>query len=176
VPLRWVPAGVLGVGVLTLLVLLVVAAHGVYWGAPDDSSGARSSRQEQVLAAAKKCFAQINTYDYRKLDGLAAKDLACSTGKFTADLRQTLNTQILRLAPKLKATQTAQVNRAGIESVNSDGTQVVTVIYGQLAQTNSTTAKKQPRIDVVGAVVTMDKIGNQWLVSKIDTDAGRPLG
>ena len=175
-PLTWIPAGVLALGVLVLLVILVIASHGVYWAKPDDSSGARMARQEQVLAAAKKCFAQINTYDYRKLDGLMAKDLACTTGTFTNDLRTTLNTQIIPLAPKLKATQTAQVNKAGVASVSRSGNQVVTLIYGQLAQTNSTTAKQSPRIDVVGAVVTVDKVGDQWLISKIDTDVGSTLG
>jgi hypothetical protein len=175
-PMTWIPAGVLGLGVLVLLVILVVVSHGVYWAKPDDSAGARMARQEQVLAAAKKCFAQINSYDYRKLDGVLAKDLACTTGTFTNDLRKTLSTQIIPLAPKLKATQTAQVNKAGVTSVSRSGNQVGTVIYGQLAQTNSTTARKSPRIDVVGAVVTMDKVGDLWLVSKIDTDVGNSLG
>jgi hypothetical protein len=175
-PVRWVPAGVLGLAVLALLVILVVAGHGVYWAKPDDSAGAKMARQEQVLAAAKKCFAQINSYDYRKLDGLMTKDLACTTGTFTSDLRKTLDTQIVPLAPKLKATQTAQVNKAGVALVSRSGNQVVTLIYGQLAQTNATTAKQSPRIDVVGAVVTVDKVGDQWLISKIDTDVGNSLG
>ena len=124
-PARWLPAGVLGLAALTLLVLLGVFSHGVYWAKPDNSAGDRAVAQEQVLAAAKKCFVQINSYDYRDLDGLVAKDTACTTGTFTGDLRKALQTQILKLAPTLNARQTAQVNKAGIASVSPDGKQVV---------------------------------------------------
>jgi hypothetical protein len=175
-PLRWIPTGLLGICVLALLVLLVIASHGVYWAKADDSAAARTVRQEEVLASAKKCFAQINTYDYRHLDGLISTDLTCTTGRFSADLRQALQSQILRLAPKAKATQTAQVNKAGIVSVNPAGDQVVLLVYGQLTQSNSSTAKKSPRVDVVGAVVTVDKVGQRWLISKVATDVGNSLG
>ena len=168
----WIPAGVLGVAVLTLLVFLGVASHGVYWAKPNDSASARAVPQEQVLAAVKKCFAQINTYDYRRLDGLVQKDLACTTGTFTNDLRRALQTQILRLAPKVKATQTAQINKAGIASVSPSGDQVVALIYGQLSQSNTQTAKASPRVDVVGAVVTVDNVHGTWLIAKVANDTG----
>ena len=168
----WIPAGVLGVAVVTLLVFLAVLSHGVYWAKPSDSASSRAVPQEQVLAAVKKCFAQVNSYDYRKLDGLVQKDLACTTGAFTTDLRRALQTQVLRLAPKLKATQTAQINRAGIASVSPSGDQVVTLIYGQLSQSNNQTAKTSPRVDVVGAVVTVDNVHGAWLISKVSDDTG----
>ena len=117
-----------------------------------------------MLAAAKKCFVQINSYDYRDLDGLVAKDTACTTGTFTGDLRKALQTPILKLAPTLHARQTAQVNKAGIASISPDGKQVVTLIYGQFSVTNDQTAKKQPRVDVVGAVVTVTDVQGTWRI------------
>jgi hypothetical protein len=173
---RWIPAGILAVAAVVLLALLVVASHGVYWAKPDDSAGARTAKQEQVLAAAKKCFATVNTYDYRKVDGLVAKDLPCTTGKFKTDLKEALQKTIIPQAPKTKAVQSAQVNRAGVISVDSAGTQVVTLIYGQLVVTNSTTAKTTPRTDLFGAVVTMNRVGSDWLISKVGFDAGNGLG
>ena len=110
----------LGVGVVVLLVLVVIASHGVYWAKPDDSAGARDRAQEQVLAAAKKCFAQINTYDYRKLTGLVKQDITCTTGTFTSDLTKALTSRSSRSRRRLKAVQTAQVNRAGIVSVSRE--------------------------------------------------------
>jgi hypothetical protein len=94
------------------------------------------------------------------------------TGTFTADLKKALTSQILPLAPKAKAVQTAQINRAGVVSVSRDGQQWVTLIYGQLSQSNTSTGKSGPRIDIVGAVVTMDRVGGKWLISKVATDAG----
>lgn len=174
--LRWLPAGILAAAAIALLVLLVIASHGVYWAKSGDAASARAAKQEQVLAAAKKCFATVNTYDYRKLTGLVAKDLACTTGGFKTDLQTALQTTILAKAPKLKAVQTAQVNRAGIISVTPDGKQWTTLIYGQLVQSNTTTAKTAPRTDLFGAIVTMDQVGNEYLISKVDFDAGNGLG
>jgi len=175
-PVQWIPAIVLGVAVVVLAVFVVVVSHGVYWAKTDNSAGTRTVHQEEVLAATKKCFAQINSYDYRKLDGLLQKDLACTTGTFTGDLRQAVQKEILRLAPQVKATQTAQVNKAGIASVSPSGNQVVTLIYGQLAQSNTKTAKSSPRLDVVGAVVTVDYVHGRWLIAKVDSDTGNSLG
>jgi Mce-associated membrane protein len=168
--LQWLPAGILAVAVLVLLVLVVVFSHGVYWAKKSDSSGSRAVAQEQVLAAAKKCFVQINSYDYRHLDGLTEQDLACTTGTFTGDLRKALQTQILKYAPKIHARQTAQINYTGIASVSPAGDQVVVLIYGQLNQSNDNTAKKQPRVDIVDAVVTVSRVHGSWLISKVDSD------
>jgi hypothetical protein len=173
---RWLPAGILAAAAIAALVLLVIASHGVYWAKSDDPAGVRAAKQEQVLAAAKKCFATVNTYDYRKLTGLVTKDLACTTGGFKTDLQKALQTTILAKAPKLKAVQTAQVNRAGVISVTPDGKQWTTLIYGQLVQSNATTAKSSPRTDLFGAIVTMDHVGSQYLISKVDFDAGNGLG
>jgi hypothetical protein len=171
---RWLPAGILAAAAIAVLVLLVIASHGVYW-AKSDYSGARAAKQEQVLAAAKQCFATVNTYDYRKLTGLVGKDLACTTGGFKTTLQKALQTTILAKAPKLKAVQTAQVDRAGIVSVTPDGKQWTTLIYGHLTLSNTTTAKSS-RTDLFGAKVTMDQVGSQYLISSVGYDAGNGLG
>jgi hypothetical protein len=165
---------VLAVVVLALAALLVPAARGVYWGT-GDSAAARTTTQQQVLAAAKRCFAVINTYDYRKVDGLIAKDLPCATGTFRSDLRQALEKTIIAQAPAAKAVQTAQVNKAGIVSVSPDGRQWVILIDGQLSVSNVSTGKN-PRIDIAGAVLTLDRVGDRWLVSKVASDVGNGLG
>lgn len=170
-----IAAVLLGIVAAALLAVLAVVSHGVYWAKPSASAGARNAQQEQVLAAAKKCFATINTYDYRKLSGLLAKDLPCTTGAFRNDLRTALQRTIVPAAPKAKAVQTAQVNRAGVVSVSQDGQQWVTLIYGQLVQTNTSTGAT-PRTDLFGAVVTLDRVGGQWLISKVGYDTGNSLG
>jgi hypothetical protein len=42
------------------------------------------------------------------------------------------------------------------------------LILGQLSRSNVSTGRKTPRIDLFGAVVTMDRVGDQWLISKVD--------
>jgi hypothetical protein len=174
--LRWTPAAVLGLAVVALLVLLVAFSDGVYWAKPGNSSAARDKVQEKVLASAKTCFASLNSYDYRTLDASLAAGLKCTTGKFTSDYRTAFKTQITANAPTAKATQAAQVNTAGVASISPDGKQWVVLIYGQLQVSNVSTAKKSPRIDPFGAVVTLDEVASQWLISKVGTDVGSGLG
>ena len=88
----------------------------MYWAKTDDSATARTEQQEQVLAAAKKCFATINTYDYRNLSKLVATDVPCATGKFKSDLREALQEDDHRAGTQGQGQhRPAQVvNRAGV--------------------------------------------------------------
>ena len=114
-PLAWFPAAVLGTAVVLLVGLLIWFSHGGYWGKPASRSQSAPStqQQEQVLAAAKQCFATLNSYDYTKLDQALASGLKCTTGTFTSDYRAAFTESIQKYAPTVHAVQTAQVNKAG---------------------------------------------------------------
>jgi hypothetical protein len=186
-PLAWFPAAVLGVAAVLLLAILVWFSHGGYWDKPAGSTTSQPSAtdQQRVLAAAKTCFATLNTYDYRKLDQAQAAGLACTTGSFTHDYQAAFEAQIQKYAPAAKAVQTAQVNKAGISQVSPTGEQWVVLIYGQLQTNNVSTAKEgSPRVSPVGGVLTMNCVGGsgvscsggKWLVAKVDVDTGTGLG
>lgn len=169
--LLWVPAGVLGAAALVLIVLIAVAAHGVYYAKDGVSSGSRNKFQQEALAAAKTCIASINTYDYRKIPQAEATALACTTGKFTAQLKNVYETSIKVKAPPAKVTQTAQVNQAGIKDVSLDARQVDVLTFGQLTVTDVSTGTT-PQFQPFGAILTMQKVGSQWLVAKVSADVG----
>ena len=186
-PLAWFPAAVLAVSAVLLLGVLVWFSHGGYWDKPDTktTSSPTATEQQRVLAAAKTCFATLNTYDYRTLDQARAAGLACTTGKFTSDYRAAFDAQIEKYAPTTKAAQMAQVNKAGISEISPNGQQWVLLIYGQLQTTNVSTEKEgSPRVSPVGGVLTMDCVGGsglscsggKWLVAKVDVDTGTGLG
>lgn len=168
--LNWAPAAVLSVGALVMAVLIIVFSHGVWWGpdpksVPQDKSAA--AVREQVLAAAKTCVATANTYRYTDLDGYETKALACTTGEFTSQLRDTIDRLIKVNAPRLKSAQTAQINRGGIEAVSDDGRQWTILLFGQLSVTND--QNKQPRTDPFAAQVRMDKVDGKWLIGALTT-------
>jgi hypothetical protein len=168
--LNWAPAAVLTAGALVMAVLLAVFSHGVWWGpdpksVPQDKSAA--AVREQVLAAAKTCVATTNTYKYTDLEGYESKALACTTGEFTSQLRDTIDKVIKVNAPRLKSSQTAQINRGGIEAVTSDGKQWTVLLFGQLSVTN--TENKQPRTDPFAAEVRMNKVDGKWLMGGLTT-------
>lgn len=181
-PLAWFPAAVLGTAAVLLIGILVWFSHGGYWDKPDTASGPKIStpsatEQEQVLAAAKTCFATLNSYDYRELPDALAAGLKCATGTFASDYKLAFQAQIEKLAPQVQAVQTAQVNKAGIVSISPDGKQWVILIYGQLQISNVSTQKSgSPKINPVGGVLTMDHVGDKWLVGKVDVDTGTGLG
>ncbi len=159
--LRWIPAGVAGVAAVVLAATVVWLSHGVWWAkpSPPDLRG-------EVLAAAKTCMPKVGSYDYRSLDASLAQGLACSTGTFRANYERAMKTVVASLAPQTKTIQTVSVTRAGIVSVSPDARQWVVLIYGQQKIQNNTTAKTQPRYDLLSVTVTMNRVGNSWLISQ----------
>ena len=158
--LRWVPAIVLGACAVAMLVLIAVSARGVWYDKPSTSAA-----RDKVLAAAKKCTATANSYSYKTLAADEKRGLACTTGAWTAQYKSALEKIVKPTATKLKATQTVQINAAGVESVSSDAQQWTTIVYGQLTINQSGAT---PRVDPFAAVVRLDKVKSGYLISKID--------
>jgi hypothetical protein len=161
----WLPAIVLGVAALVFAVLIAVTAA----SGTTSHSGQQpnTALREQVLAAAKQCAAQANTYDYRTLAQSEAKAAACTTGAYRTQNQNAFEKVIKKYAPKLHATQSAQINTAGIENVSEDGKTWTVLLFGQLVQTNNTTAK-QGRYDPQAIQVVMKNVGGTWLVSALN--------
>ncbi len=167
---NWAPAGVLIAGAVAMAILMVVFSHGVWWG-PDASrvpAGASANEiRERVLAAAKTCVADTNTYKYTDLDAYETKALSCATGEFAGQLKTTIDTLIKVNAPKSKSSQTARIDKGGIEAVSPDGSQWTVLLYGQLGVTNSTYPKG--RTDPFAAQVVMQRANGGWLIAKLST-------
>ena len=158
--LRWVPAAVLSVCAVAMIVIIAVAAHGVWYAKPSTSG-----QRDKVLAAAKRCTALANTYNYKTLPADEKRGLACTTGTWTTQYKQALTKIVIPSATQLKASQTVQINAAGIESVTGGGKQWTTIIYGQLTINQSGAVA---RMDPFAAIVRLDKVKSTYLVSKID--------
>ncbi|MDQ1753176.1 MAG: hypothetical protein QOE71_4232 [Pseudonocardiales bacterium] len=162
--LRWLPAEVLTAGAVAMAVLMIVFSHGVWWGRPSGNAV-----REEMLAAAKTCVAKTNTYKYTELDKYAATVKQCTTGRLTSQINQTISTVIKKYAPTLKATQTAQISRGGIEAVSPQGKQWTVLLFGQLSVVNTNDPKG--RTDPFGAQVQMEKVNGKWLMSGLKTIA-----
>jgi hypothetical protein len=162
--LRWLPAGVLTAGAIAVAVLMLVFSHGVWWGkTPSDTV------REQMLAAAKTCVAETNTYKYNALDKYDAAVGECTTGRLTPQIRKTITTVIKKYAPTLKATQTASISRGAIEAVSPHGKQWTVLVFGQLSVVNTNDPKG--RTDPFAAQVQMEKVHGKWLMSGLKTVA-----
>lgn len=164
---RWIPAIVLGV--LAYLIIggtnayaLTALKHKPVPGGPNQSL------RQQVLAAAKTCTARILSYDYRSLDASEKAGQACSTGQLKSDYTQLMETTVKQIAPQNNVVQVFQVENAGIGKVSPDGKQWVVLVFGQ-QQITSKTATAGPRLDISNAVVTLNQVNGQWLISNMTT-------
>ena len=167
--LNWAPAAVLGVGALAMALVLLFFSHSVWWGPDPKDVPAQNSAavvRQHVLAAAKTCVAAANSYEYTDLDGYESRALACTTGDFTAQLQGTIEQFVKVQAPNLKARQTAQITRGGIEAITPDGNQWTILLFGQLNVQNTNFPKG--RTDPFAAQVRMDKVNGKWLISALN--------
>ncbi len=161
--LRWLPGALLSAGAIAMAVLLVVFSHGVWWAQPSSAAV-----RDRVLAAAKTCMTAINTYKYTDMDAYERKALACTTGAFTADLRQAIESIVKVRAPQLKASQTISVHDVGIESVS--GSHWTVLVFAQV-DLKSTTYPKGSQTPYA-AEVDLEKVGGTWLLSRETTLGG----
>ena len=157
--LRWAPAIVLGACAIAMAVVLAVSSHGVWWATPS----AQKTR-DQVLAAAKQCTALTNTYAWNTIPADEKRGKACTTGAQSQRYVSAMENIVKPTAPKLHASQTVQVNTAGMESISSSGSQWTVVIFGQttIRQTGASA-----RVDPFSTVVRMDHVHGKWLISSI---------
>ncbi|HZC72510.1 MAG TPA: hypothetical protein VE442_17570, partial [Jatrophihabitans sp.] len=166
--LRWAPAGILSAGVVAMAVVLIVFSNGVWWARP-----AGNTIRQEVLAAAKTCLAAQNTYKYTDLDAYEQRALGCTTGHLHTALHDAIETLVKKKAPKLHASQTAQINRAGIVSISSDGRRWTILVFAQLGVVNTNFPKG--RVDPFAARVIMEKVGDRWLATEVD-EVSTPVG
>lgn len=165
--LRWLPALVLTLAALAMAAFFAVESHGVWWARPS-----ANAVRDQVLAAAKTCVVAANSYSYQDFDTAEQKGAACTTGPQTQRYRNAMN-QLKPKATKLKATQVAQVNAAGVAQISQDGSQWTVLVFGQLS-VHATQTGPKGRIDPFGAVVRMDHVDGEWLMSSIEPISSQP--
>ena len=126
----------------------------------------RAAAEQSVLGPAKTAAARILSYDYRHIEQDATQASAVLTGVFRGQYEAVMRQQIVPQAPKQHAVVQAEVLGAGVTSVSPDGAQAVVLIFAN--QTVSNTSTPRPRVDQVRVRLTLDRVGEGWLVSKVD--------
>lgn len=165
--LRWLPALVLTLAALAMAAFFAIESHGVWWARPSSNAV-----RDEVLAAAKTCVVAANSYSYKDFATAERKGAACTTGPQTKRYEDAM-ASLRAKATKLKATQVAQVNAAGVAQISQDGGQWTLLVFGQLS-VHATQTGPKGRIDPFGAVVRMDHVGGKWLMSSIEPISSQP--
>jgi Mce-associated membrane protein len=158
----WTPPGWLIVAVGLVAAVVVGACTVLVSTQPSDASVADATRQAQ--AAAERAIVPVLSYNAAHL----AEDQQTADGYLTADYRKKydqLFEVIKQNAPRTKTVVTAQVVASGIVRSGDDRVSVLVFV-------NRPTTNKQVKTPVVykdQVTVTMQKVGNDWLIDDLVT-------
>jgi Mce-associated membrane protein len=115
-----------------------------------------------AVEAAKSYAVEFGSYDYRHLDADFAKVAAHLTPEFKKSYIESSS----RLKPaiaQVKGVAVGTVRAAGL--VSATATTAVVAVF--LDQKVTTSQSKTPRIDRNRLLVTMERSGSTWLISKL---------
>jgi Mce-associated membrane protein len=158
----WVVPGWLLVAVAAIAALVVGACAVVASTAPSDASIADATREAQ--SSAERAIVPILSYDAAHLD----EDQRAAEGFMTAEYRQEyakLFEVIKANAPETGTKVSAEVVASGI--VRSGDDRVAVLVFVNRPTTNK--QLKEPVVYKDQVTVTMQKVGDEWLVDDLVT-------
>lgn len=154
----------LNVGLSVLLMFAVAASVLLGWKLHDRDAVVRADvAGGQALAVAKQYAVTLTSIDADHFDQDVAAVQAGATGDFKnmfADAAKKLEPDVLQG----KGASKGQVVAASVQSATP--TQVVVMLFVDQAITNVT--NPTPRVDRSRMTMTLDKVGDTWLASKVD--------
>lgn len=154
----WVLAG------LAAVVLLVAGAAGVvYATVPSDRSVEDAT--SEARAAAERAIVPILSYDAAALDDSKAAAEAYLTGSYREEYDKLFDGVIATNAPSTGTTVQAELVRSGVARADADRVQVFLLVD----QTRTNKADEKPVVFQNWVTVTMERVGDDWLVSGMDT-------
>jgi Mce-associated membrane protein len=163
---RWI-RGCLARWRLIVATVLVVTAMGVAAGLffilylPDQRVG--DAAKHRAIQTASDGAVAVLSYAPDHLDRDFAKAKSYLTGDFLAYYNK-FSEQIAAMAQQKHVTQTAQVIRAAVSELHPDSAEVLVFIN----QTATSKEKPEPQTTANSARVTLTKVKNSWLISKLD--------
>jgi Mce-associated membrane protein len=155
----------LWVALVLLLVIVGLTAATVFFATRSAKDSSTKARDEAV-AAAKTYASYVMSYNYKSIDDDKARTLPHLTGQFRDDYSKSIDEVIKPQAPAQKAVVEGTVDSAGLESVSPNGKQITCLVVGSQKVTNISLT--EPRTDPVRLRVTLDRVGKEWKISKLD--------
>lgn len=159
----WRPSGRLLIA--TAVVTLAVLAATIYFATqPSDTAIANSTREAQ--SAAERAVVPILSYDYQDLEG----DQAEAQSFMTSDYREDYDKLFEVLKQNAPATETVvetEVIASSIVRSASETDRVEILLFVNRPTTNK--ANKEPLVYKDQVTVTMEKVGEDWLVDSLKT-------
>jgi Mce-associated membrane protein len=157
---RWLRRVVVGTGIA--LFITAVALAGFFgWQLKQDRDTDAAARA--ALDVARTYAVTLTSVDNGKIDENFAQVIDGATGEFK-DMYSQSAAQLRQLLIDNKAVSHGTVVDAGIKSATKDKVEVLIFVD----QSISNSVNPEPRIDRSRVTITMERIDNRWLASKVD--------
>lgn len=127
-------------------------------------SQAQERAERAAASQARTSVEQMLSYSYKTIDGQAAQIEGLLTGPFKAEFTAAMNKDIKPLAVKNQTVVSARVSDIGVMRASGDTVTVLAFVN----QARVGTDQKQPVVDQNRVIATMTKVGQRWLVSRVD--------
>jgi Mce-associated membrane protein len=141
-----------------------LAALGVVLGVSLRDPGAQVRTDRAAASQARTSIEQLLSYNYKTIDAQQAQVERLLTGSFKGEFTQAMDKDIKPLAVKNQTVVQAKVSDIGVMS--SSATTVKVLAFVNQARVGADT--KDPVVDQNRVMATMTKVGDRWLVSKVD--------
>jgi Mce-associated membrane protein len=159
---RAVPGWLL-VGLAVAVLFVAAAAAIVTVTVPSDQAVADATTEAR--SAAERAVVPILSYDAAHLDESKAAAEAYLTGGYRKEYDKLFDGVIAPNAPSTATRVTAKLVRSGVARADSDRVQVFLLVD----QTRTNKSDRQPVVYKNWVTVTMERVGDDWLVSGMDT-------
>lgn len=144
-----------------VVVCLAVAAVMLGLRAADDTR--REAQRAAAVQAARQEMVNLMTVDYRTVDSAIARILQGATGSFKDDFAAN-SAKFVDTVTKAESTSQATVQASGVVSFSDTSAQVLVALDSVVKSPD----KPQGVLNHTRWQVTVDKVGNRWLVSKLE--------
>jgi Mce-associated membrane protein len=141
-----------------------LAALGVVLGVSLRDPGAQDASDRSAASQARTSIEQLLSYNYKTIDAQQAQVQGLLTGSFKGEFTQAMDKDIKPLAVKNQTVVQAKVSDIGVMS--SSPTTVKVLAFVNQARVGADT--KDPVVDQNRVMATMRKVGDRWLISKVE--------
>ena len=141
-----------------------LAVLGVVAGVSLRGPGAQEAAQRAAASQARTSIEQMLSYNYKTIDRQASQVEGLLTGSFRAEFTTAMDQEIKPLAVKNQTVVQARVSDVGVMSATPTRVKVLAFVN----QAKVGADQKQPAVDQNRVIATMSKVGDRWLVSRVD--------
>ncbi|HEU5158769.1 MAG TPA: hypothetical protein VFU43_17355 [Streptosporangiaceae bacterium] len=152
---------------LLALVAVVLAIAVVSLRHRDSTLRATDSGARRAMFAAATAAQDLSSYDYRTLES----DIKTAAGQTTGRLRTDYEKQaqaIMATARQQQVVVNAQTVKSGVVSASTDEVVILVFLNRTTSKTAGSATGQERTPDQLRLLMTMKKVGDRWLVAKVD--------